>query len=163
MIVIGLLQEKKSLRISRVIRSRKSQKNIKYSGQKAKKNKQWSTKHYKESKIMSNPTKHRGWTLGPGRESSSCITFSTHPVIAKRDEHHLIWKSCCTTLSDSIHRTCTYWSPRFNLLAFMVYDLWEELADTKGVIRIHKSNDRQRNGQKKRDERTNNDLQTLHL
>jgi hypothetical protein len=35
----------------------------------------------------------------------------------------------------------------------------EELEDTKGVIRVRKSKDRQHNGQKKKDNRTNNDLQ----
>ena len=35
----------------------------------------------------------------------------------------------------------------------------EEFGDTKGVIRIRKSKDRQHNDKKKRDKRTNNDLQ----
>ena len=35
----------------------------------------------------------------------------------------------------------------------------KEFEDTKGVIRIRKSNDRQHNGQKKKGKRTNNDLQ----
>ena len=40
----------------------------------------------------------------------------------------------------------------------------EEFEDTKGVIRIRKSKKvRQDNGQKKKDKRTNNDLQTLHI
>jgi hypothetical protein len=35
----------------------------------------------------------------------------------------------------------------------------EEFEDSKGIIRIRKSkNDRQHNGQKKKDKRTNNDL-----
>ena len=40
----------------------------------------------------------------------------------------------------------------------------EEFADTKGVtrIRITKKN-RQHNGQKKKDKRTNNDLQNMHI
>jgi hypothetical protein len=40
-----------------------------------------------------------------------------------------------------------------------------EFEDTKGVIRIRKSKqDRQHNGQKqKKDKRTNNDLQNLHI
>ena len=37
----------------------------------------------------------------------------------------------------------------------------EEFVDTKGVIRIRKSKDRQRNGQKKKDKRANNDLQSI--
>ena len=36
--------------------------------------------------------------------------------------------------------------------------LYEELEDSKGVIRIRKSKDRQHNGQTKKDKRTNNDL-----
>ena len=40
----------------------------------------------------------------------------------------------------------------------------EEFEDTKGVIRIRISKkNRQRNGQKKKDKRTNNDLQNMHL
>jgi len=38
----------------------------------------------------------------------------------------------------------------------------EEFADTKRVIRIRKSKDRQHNGQKKKNKRTNNDLQNIH-
>ena len=38
----------------------------------------------------------------------------------------------------------------------------EELEDTKGIIRIRKSKkDRQHNGKKKKDERTNNNLQNI--
>jgi hypothetical protein len=41
--------------------------------------------------------------------------------------------------------------------------LKEELEDTNEVIRIRKSKtNRQHNGQKKRDKRTNNDLQKIH-
>jgi hypothetical protein len=39
----------------------------------------------------------------------------------------------------------------------------EEFADTKRVIRIRKSKDRQDNGQKKKNKRTNNDLQNIHI
>ena len=40
----------------------------------------------------------------------------------------------------------------------------EEFEDTKGVIRIRKSKkNRQHNGQKKKDKRTNNDLQNIHI
>jgi len=39
----------------------------------------------------------------------------------------------------------------------------EVFEDTKGVIRIRKSKkDRQRNGQKKKDKRTTNDLHDIH-
>ena len=40
----------------------------------------------------------------------------------------------------------------------------EDLEDIKGVIRIRKSKiDRQHNGQKKKDKRTNNDLQNIYI
>jgi len=40
----------------------------------------------------------------------------------------------------------------------------KEFEDTKEVIRIRKSKkDRQHNGQKKKDKRTNNDLQNMHI
>ena len=40
----------------------------------------------------------------------------------------------------------------------------EEFEDTKGLIRIGKSwKDRQHDSQKKKDKRTNNDLQNKHL
>jgi peptidyl-tRNA hydrolase len=40
----------------------------------------------------------------------------------------------------------------------------EEFEDTKGVIRFRKSNKkRQHNGQRKKDKRTNNDLQNIHI
>ena len=43
-------------------------------------------------------------------------------------------------------------------------NLKEEFEDTKGVIRIRISKkDRQHNDQKKRDKRTNNDLQSIHI
>ena len=37
----------------------------------------------------------------------------------------------------------------------------EEFEDTKGVIRIRTSKDRQHNGQKKKEKKTNNDLQNI--
>jgi hypothetical protein len=40
----------------------------------------------------------------------------------------------------------------------------KEFEDTKGVIRIRKSKkDRQDNGQNKKDKRTKNDLQNIHI
>jgi hypothetical protein len=42
-------------------------------------------------------------------------------------------------------------------------DTQEEFEDTKGVIGIRKSKDRQHNDQKKKDKRTNNDLQNIHM
>ena len=40
----------------------------------------------------------------------------------------------------------------------------EEFEDTKGVTRIRKSKkNREHNGQKKTDKRTNNDLQNIHI
>jgi hypothetical protein len=42
---------------------------------------------------------------------------------------------------------------------FKIYLTEEVFADTKWVIRIRNSKDRQHNNQKKKDKRTNNDLQ----
>jgi len=39
----------------------------------------------------------------------------------------------------------------------------EEFEDTKKVVRIRKSKDRQHNGQKKKDKKTNKDLQNIHI
>ena len=39
----------------------------------------------------------------------------------------------------------------------------EEFEDTKGLIRICKSKDRQHNGQKKKYKRTNNNLQNINI
>ena len=42
--------------------------------------------------------------------------------------------------------------------------MYEDVEDTKGVIRICKSKkNRQHNDQKKKDKRTNNDLQNIHI
>jgi hypothetical protein len=42
--------------------------------------------------------------------------------------------------------------------------LGEEFENTKGVIRIRKSKkNRQHNGEKKKDKRTNNDIQNIHI
>jgi hypothetical protein len=47
---------------------------------------------------------------------------------------------------------------------YMIYELYEEFEDTKGVIRIRISKkNRQHNGQKKKYKRTNNDLQNIHI
>ena len=44
------------------------------------------------------------------------------------------------------------------------YILYEEFEDTKGVIRIRKSKkNRQHNGQKKKNKRTNNNPQNIHI
>jgi len=39
----------------------------------------------------------------------------------------------------------------------------EEFEDTKGVLRIRKSKDKKHNSQTKKDKRTNNDLQNIHI
>ena len=40
---------------------------------------------------------------------------------------------------------------------------WEEFEDTKGVIRIRKSKNRQHKGQKIKNKRKKNDLQNIHI
>jgi len=42
-------------------------------------------------------------------------------------------------------------------------ELEEEFEDTKEVVRIRKSEDRLHNGQKKKDKRSNNDPQNIHI
>ena len=44
-----------------------------------------------------------------------------------------------------------------------MYYKQEEFENTKGVIRICKSKDRQLNDQQKKDKRANNDLQNIHI
>ena len=39
----------------------------------------------------------------------------------------------------------------------------KEFEDTKGVIKIRKSKDKPHNDQKKKDKRTNDDLQNIHI
>jgi hypothetical protein len=49
-------------------------------------------------------------------------------------------------------------------MTFLDSNMQEEVEDTKGVIRIRISKkNRQHNGQKKKDKRTNNDLQNIHI
>jgi len=45
------------------------------------------------------------------------------------------------------------------MIEYLSKIIYEEVEDTKGVIRIRKSTDRQHKGKKKKDKRTNNDLQ----
>ena len=47
------------------------------------------------------------------------------------------------------------------LICSFLHNDREKFEDTKGVIRSHKSKDRQYNGRKKNDKRTNNDLQNI--
>ena len=51
----------------------------------------------------------------------------------------------------------------YSLVIFKVLNplLEEKFEDTKDVIRSCESKDRQHNGRKKKDERTNNDLQNI--
>ena len=57
--------------------------------------------------------------------------------------------------------TALPFSCTFSDIKIKVVFLKEEFEDTKGVIRIRKSKDRQHNGQTKKDLRTNNDLQNI--
>jgi hypothetical protein len=40
---------------------------------------------------------------------------------------------------------------------------WTTEKDTKGIIRIRQSKNRQHNGKKKKDKRANNDLQNIYI
>jgi len=67
---------------------------------------------------------------------------------------------------DTGHRTKTNLSFYTRNVGFLIARMrWYkyEFEDTKEVIRIRKSKDVQPNGQKKKDKRINNDLQTLHI
>jgi hypothetical protein len=48
-----------------------------------------------------------------------------------------------------------------SLLKQELFILPEDFEDTKGIIRIRKSKDRQHNGKNKKEVRTNNDLQSI--
>jgi hypothetical protein len=63
----------------------------------------------------------------------------------------------CTTLCDKV---CLWLATGrwFSLCPIMIT---EEFEDTKGVIIIRKSKDRQHNGQKRKNKSTNNDLQNI--
>ena len=50
------------------------------------------------------------------------------------------------------------------VLWWPLWYLQEEFEDTKGVVRIRKSKkERKRNGQKKKNKKTNKDLQNIHI
>ena len=57
--------------------------------------------------------------------------------------------------------TPNYYIDRLRIETCLCYKY--ELKDTKGVIRIRKSKNRQHNGQAKKDKRTNSDLQNIHI
>ena len=61
---------------------------------------------------------------------------------------HQKWSNCC------INKCGDSSSKMFAFILFITY-YWrkKEFEDTKGVIRIHKSKDRQHNGQKKKDKK----------
>jgi hypothetical protein len=63
-----------------------------------------------------------------------------------------------THLSFTINDNKSWWEL---IIHFRDCLLQEELEDTKGRIRISKSTDRQHNGQRKKDKRTNNDKQHI--
>ena len=68
-------------------------------------------------------------------------------------------ENSCLISKSRIFVGCEHW-----INVFRVYRLFkEELEDAKGVIVIRKSKDRQYNGQKTKDKRTNNDLQNIHI
>ena len=51
----------------------------------------------------------------------------------------------------------------FAHILLLYVGILEEFEDTKGLIRIRISKNRQHNGQKKMYKRTNNDLQNIHI
>jgi hypothetical protein len=82
---------KKSSKIPRMIRSRKSMKTNNIIGLK-KKGKQWSTNHYALSNMIH--TKRWSEIMCSGRVGNSCSTSGIRCVTAKGHEHRLKWRSC---------------------------------------------------------------------
>jgi 4-diphosphocytidyl-2C-methyl-D-erythritol kinase len=81
-----------------VITRHKSKKDRQHIGQKKKDHKtnndlQDITKKTKD-RVTRTPSKNRDELRCSGRISSSCSTCDTRRLIAKRHEHHQIWKSC---------------------------------------------------------------------
>ena len=63
----------------------------------------------------------------------------------------------------SVNISKSDWLYKYNLFKYFKYFLQEEFEDTKGVIKIRNSKNRQHNGQKKKYKRTNNDLQNIYI
>ena len=61
--------------------------------------------------------------------------------------YHNIVLFVCNKMTNSKHHTLNY--------------IYIKFEDSKGIIRIRKSKERQHNGQKKKEKRTNNDLQNI--
>jgi hypothetical protein len=82
----------------------------------------------------------------------------------KRTSNHLqnTTQIKCSKTGGDVRYSGRVGSSYFSSVTLVCFDKWqEEFEDTKGVIRIHKSKkDRQYNSQKKKDKRTNNDLQS---
>jgi hypothetical protein len=66
-----------------------------------------------------------------------------------------------TTASLVKYVTLSFKSFTVNTMTYV--DCYLISVSTKRVVRICKSKDRQHNGQKKKDNRTNNDLQNIHI
>ena len=75
--------------------------------------------------------------------------MSTRSELAKNNQFTKVQQEK-NTCEKTCRRKVIYWKQNI-----------EEFEDTKGVFRIRKWKDRQHNGQKKKDKRTNNDLQNI--
>ena len=68
------------------------------------------------------------------------------------------------TMCESTQLTFKLYSNVDSSIGWSVLNMKEDFEDTKGLIRIGKSKkNRQHNGKKKKDKRTNNDLLNIHI
>ena len=172
-----------------VIRIRTSKRNRQHNGQKKKykrANNDQQNIHIKQDRVT--PLKFGGELRCSGRVSSSCSTSDirgvnlvTNQVISheRGKDHWNLHTLYCSQRSTSLTAglplptyLCyvTMWSILYILhmhicIYFVIKRKYQEVfEDIKGVIRIRKSKkDRQHNGQTKKDKRTNNDLQNIHI
>ena len=77
--------------------------------------------------------------------------------------HSLILLSFLSFFLSNIYLHFSLTNVTIVIVISYIYILLEEFEDTKGVIRIRISKNRQHNGQKKINKRTNNDLQNIHI
>ena len=93
------------------------------------------------------------------RQPHVCLSYIVGRKVLFDPQHSIsIWSLFCIVTSEWFNR-------QHNMLIIIPSDviLQDEFEDTKEVIRIRISKDRQHNDKKQTDKRTNNDLQKLHI
>ena len=98
----------------------------------------------------------------------NCYCFPSHSSLARKSKDWLVCMSGATFHFNYEVVECWHNTNQVSLFLFneivtcFRYDT-EDFEDTKGVIRIRKSKNRQHNGRKKKYKKTNNDLQNIHI